>query len=83
MIKKFIVLMTPSLVRCFKPLIMTLPDVAVVAYYTGKFLNKIVSEIFIFLMDVIFYLVLSDLFIKINSFMLYYLCYNNVKIIRH
>lgn len=36
-----------------------------------------------FLMDVIFYLVLSDLFIKINSFMLYYLCYNNVKIIRH
>ena len=69
--------MTPSLVRCFKPLIMTLPDAAVVAYYTGKFLNKIVSEIFIF------YLVLSDLFIKINSFMLYYLCYNNVKIIRH
>ena len=48
MIKKFIVLMMPSLVRCFKPLIMTLPDAAVVAYYTGKFLNKIVPEIFIF-----------------------------------
>lgn len=51
--------MMPSLVRCFKPLIMTLPDAAVVAYYTGKFLNKIVSEIFIF-DGCYFYLVLSD-----------------------
>lgn len=60
MIKKFIVLMTPSLVRCFKPLIMTLPDAAVVAYYTGKFLNKIVPEIFIF--DGCYFLVSSKRF---------------------